>query len=166
MSLFNEYQNKNFTFLTKYINGVISESVEMSEEDLHDLLIGKEKLTDTDFVEKLSNLQNNPKDNGLIFFNDENDVLTPICPIPVPVRATKAERAWLYYYIQKPEAALFLESDILSRLKKELEKDGYNNMYPLNDTSFEAREFNSKRTTKFSMSQKNSFRIILRVNAG
>ena len=47
-------------------------------------------------------------------------------------------------------------------LKTALEKDGYNAAYPLNDNTFEIRDFNAVKELRVSMSVKYTFDIILR----
>ena len=162
MSLFNEYQNKNFTFLTRYINGIINDSKAMTEEELQTLLIGTNLLTKEDFTKGLSNQKEKSNENALIFNIDKDDCLIPIINIPIPVRATRAERAWLYYYIQKPEAELFLDKDVIDTLKKSLEVDDYNLVYPLNDSTFETKDFYIKKPFHVTFSLKENFNIVFK----
>ena len=162
MSLFNEYQNKNFTYLTRYINWILLENDGKTEEDMKEILIGENQLTYDDITEELSNSKKDVNENALLFTKQKDDSLLPICPIPVPVRATKAERAWLYYYIQKPEAKLFLDDNTLGFLKTALEADKYHEAYPLNDKTYDVREFPIKETLHRTMEFKNNFSLILK----
>ena len=180
MSLFNEYKNKNITFLTRYINSYLNETTDfvdsyfdkehdgfgLSSKEMHDILVGiddKEPLTYPDLVSELSNSKELPYQNAGILYDDvEQDVLVPLNKHPLPIRATLAERAWLYYYLKQPEAKLFLSQPEIDTLLKELRFFGIENNYPLNDSTFTVRELNRNAAPKsYSDEEIDRFRTIL-----
>ena len=56
MELFNKYKNKNFTYLTNYINGCLSdEGYALSAEELSNQLSGSSQSTFEEFVQAIVN---------------------------------------------------------------------------------------------------------------
>lgn len=161
MSLFNEYQNKNFEYLTRYINGAIDESISLSAVEMNNTLIGKDLQTYEDLIAELTNQKENINDNALVFHLDEAGNIIPLSTIPIPIRTTKAERSWLYYYLNKPETLLFLDNTTIQNLKTALEKDGYHKFYPLNDKTYTVREYYENKTGNISPDIIQTFRVIL-----
>lgn len=162
MSLFNEYQNKNFTFLTRYIIGAIDGNfdAQMTPEKIKGLLVGAEKLTYEDISEELSNQKDTLEENAVLFCPDDNGNLLPICNNPLPIRTTMAERAWLYYYLQKPEAKLFLDDETINILNKALSHNAMD--YPLNDNTFVIKEISTEKEKHYSSYNILNFRTFLK----
>lgn len=161
MSLFNEFQNKNFIYLTKYINDTILGNSEQSHENLHNILVSDKKLTEEGFVDKLSNFSKDINENAAIFQINDKEQLISISKVPVPIRATYAERAWLYYYLDKPETKLFLDDEVIYKLKKALEKTDIGHSYPLNDSSYTVRHV-QKSELKLTSEFIQNFKTILK----
>ncbi len=132
MELFNKYKNKNFTFLTNYINGYISgNSSALTEEALCEQLSGTAQSSFEEFLLALVNSPNAADGRTAALLYRENGEMYPIRQAAVPIRATIAEKAWLYYILQDSKADLFLEPQTKEKLIAALEADPDRTRYPI-----------------------------------
>lgn len=141
MELFSKYKNKNFTFLTNYINNCINdESLALTEAELKQALAGESQSTYEEFLKAITNsTQKDDEYDASLLFNCEGK-MQPIRRIPIPIRTTIAEKAWLYYILQDNKSQLFLSSELKNKLINALEKDLSNNRYALNNNYLDVRQ--------------------------
>lgn len=141
MELFNKYKNKNFTFLTNYINNCINdESLALTEIELKQALAGESQSTYDEFLKAITNSTlNDDEYDAALLFNCEGK-MQPIRKIPIPIRTTIAEKAWLYYILQDNKSQLFLSSELRNKLINTLEKDQTNSSYSLNSNYLDVRQ--------------------------
>lgn len=130
MELFNKYKNKNFTFITNYINSCINDdSLALTEDEIKEQLSGSSQSSFEEFLLALTNACDTNKSYNADILYCQNDVMLPLRQIPIPVRASLAERAWLYYILQNSKSDLFLEAEtkqkLLSALEREIDKYRY-----------------------------------------
>jgi len=132
----------------------------MTPEQIQELLVGDEHLTYENIGEDLSSRNDSFDKNATLFCPDDNGNLMPICNNPIPIRTTLAERSWLYYYLQKPEAKLFSDEDIINILMKNLAQNTKD--YPLNDNTFTIKEINTEKEKQYSSYNVLCFRSTLK----
>ena len=130
MKLFNKYKNKNFAFITNYINSCMNDdSLALTEEAIKEQLSGASQSSFEEFLLALTNARNTNKSYNADILYCQNDVMLPLRQIPIPVRASLAEKAWLYYILQNSKSDLFLEMEtkqkLLSALENEIDKYRY-----------------------------------------
>ena len=130
MALFNKYKNKNFAFITNYINICINDdSLALTEDEIKKQLSGASQSSFEEFLLALTNTYNTNESYNADILYCQNDVMLPLRQIPVPVRASLAEKAWLYYILQNSKSDLFLEAEtkqkLLSALENEIDKCRY-----------------------------------------
>ena len=124
MKLFNKYKNKNFMYLTNYINSCISnEELALTPEELEYQLLGTSQSTFEEFIHAVLNQSVFPNHNAGLLYKDDQNKLQPIREVPIPVRASIAEKAWLYYVLQTSNSDLFLNSELKQKLLDALLKD-------------------------------------------
>lgn len=118
MKLFNKYKNKNFMYLTNYINSCISnEELALTPEELEYQLLGTSQSTFEEFIHAVLNQSVFPNHNAGLLYKDDQNKLQPIREVPIPVRASIAEKAWLYYVLQTSNSDLFLNSELKQKLR-------------------------------------------------
>lgn len=130
MELFNKYKNKNFAFITNYINSCLNDdSLALTEEAIKAQLSGASQSSFEEFLLALTNACDTSESYNANILYCQNDVMLPLRQIPIPVRASLAEKAWLYYILQNSKSDLFLEMEtkqkLLSALEKEIDKYRY-----------------------------------------
>lgn len=130
MKLFNKYKNKNFAFITNYINSCINDdSLALTEEAIKEQLSGASQSSFEEFLLALTNACDTSESYNADILYCHNDVMLPLRQIPIPVRASLAEKAWLYYVLQNSKSDLFLEMEtkqkLLSALENEIDKYRY-----------------------------------------
>lgn len=142
MELFNKYKNKNFAYMTNYINNCINDdSLALTPEELHRQLSGSSQSSFEEFIQAILNtasVQNNY--NASILYNN-GKTMQPVRQISVPVRATIAEKAWLYYILQDSKSDLFINQELKERLITALSKNINLSDYPLQPEYIDIREF-------------------------
>ncbi len=112
MKLFNKYKNKNFAFITNYINSCVNDdSLALTEEDIKEQLSGASQRSFEEFLLALTNACDTSETYNAAILYCQNDVMLPLRQIPIPVRASLAEKAWLYYILQNSKSDLFLEME-------------------------------------------------------
>lgn len=130
MELFNKYKNKNFAFITNYINNCVNDdSLALTEEAIKKQLSGASQSSFEEFLLALTNACDTRESYNANILYCQNDVMLPLRQIPIPVRPSLAEKAWLYYILQNSKSELFLEMEtkqkLLSALENEIEKYRY-----------------------------------------
>lgn len=130
MELFNKYKNKNFAFITNYINNCVNDdSLALTEEAIKEQLSGASQSSFEEFLLALTNACDTRESYNANILYCQNDVMLPLRQIPIPVRPSLAEKAWLYYILQNSKSELFLEMEtkqkLLSALENEIEKYRY-----------------------------------------
>ena len=145
MKLFNKYKNKNFMYLTNYINSCISnEELALTPEELEYQLLGTSQNTFEEFIHAVLNQSVFPNHNAGLLYKDDQNKLQPIREVPIPVRASIAEKAWLYYVLQTSNSDLFLNSELKQKLLDALLKDISFKDYPLQQHYIDIREFSTE----------------------
>lgn len=132
MKLFNKYKNKNFAFITNYINSCVNDdSLALTEEDIKEQLSGASQRSFEEFLLALTNACDTSETYNAAILYCQNDVMLPLRQIPIPVRASLAEKAWLYYILQNSKSDLFLEMETKQKLLSALENEIDRYRYPI-----------------------------------
>lgn len=142
MELFNKYKNKNFAFMTNYINSCINDdSLSLTEDELRKQLSGASQSSFEEFLSSLTNACDADElyNANLLYCSD--GVMQPLRQIPVPIRASIAEKAWLYYVLQNSKADLFLENETKEKLINALESDIDSARFPIRSEYIDMRMF-------------------------
>ena len=140
MKLFNKYKNKNFAFITNYINSCVNDdSLALTEEAIKEQLSGASQSSFEEFLLALTNACNTNVSYNADILYCKNDVMLPLRQIPIPVRATLAEKAWLYYILQNSKSDLFLELGTKKKLLSALENEIDRYRYPIKSDYIDIR---------------------------
>lgn len=163
MKLFNKYKNKNFTYLTNYINSCLSdEGFALSADELANQLNGTSQRTFEEFVQAVINRADSSENfNATLLYENEARLL-PIRSVHIPIRATIAEKAWLYYVLQSSKSDLFINSDLKSIILDALAKDMNLSDYPLQTSYIDIREFSEYNRLKITPEFISRFRSIVK----
>lgn len=163
MELFNKYKNKSFTYLTNYINSCLSdESFALSADDLASQLRGTSQSTFEEFVQAIVNRTDSSEDYNAALLYENDEKMQPIRAIHIPVRATIAEKAWLYYILQNSKSDLFINSDLKDILLRALSTDMALSEYPLQTDYIDIRTFSESNQFKNSPETIARFRLIVK----
>lgn len=140
MELFNKYKNKNFAFITNYINNCVNDgSLALTENELREQLSGASQSSFEEFLLALTNAYNNSESyNANILYNQDN-LMLPLRQIPIPIRASIAEKAWLYYILQNSKSDLFLEPATKQKLISALENEIDQSRFPIKSEYIDVR---------------------------
>lgn len=140
MELFNKYKNKNFAFITNYINNCVNDdSLALTEDELREQLSGASQSSFEEFLLALTNAYDNSESyNAGILYNQDN-LMLPLRQIPIPVRASIAEKAWLYYILQNSKSDLFLEPATKHKLISALENEIDQSRFPIKSEYIDIR---------------------------
>lgn len=142
MELFNKYKNKIFTYLTNYINSCLSDDVyALSIDELAKNLSGTSQSTFEEFIQAIINCADSEENYNAALLYESEAKLQPIRSVHVPVRATIAEKAWLYYILQNSKSDLFLNPNLKSTIINALSQDMNLADYPLQTSYVDIREF-------------------------
>lgn len=141
MELFNKYKNKNFTFLTNYINNCINdETMALTPSELERELVGDSQSTYEEFLKSLTNTTDNEDDYDASLLYNSNNKMQPLRQVPIPIRATIAEKAWLYYILQDSKSNLFLSDELKEKLIDVLDEDPARNDYSISNNYVDIRQ--------------------------
>lgn len=141
MELFNKYKNKNFTFLTNYINNCINdETMALTPSELERELVGDSQSTYEEFLKSLTNTTDNEDDYDASLLYNSNNKMQPLRQVPIPIRATIAEKAWLYYILQDSKSNLFLSDELKEKLINVLDEDPVRNDYSISNNYVDIRQ--------------------------
>lgn len=148
MELFNKYKNKDFTFITNYINSCINDnSVALSPEQLSNQLLGTSQNTFKEFIDALLNKNTNGLDlknpNAELLYMDKNSKMVPIRENYIPIRTSIAEKAWLYYILKNHNSSLFISDELRNDLCYILET---NMNFPYLDDCVDIRKLSDSST--------------------
>lgn len=163
MELFNKYKNKNFTYLTNYINGCLSdEGYALSAEELSNQLSGSSQSTFEEFVQAIVNRADSSANYNATLLYENDNRLQPIRTVHVPIRATIAEKAWLYYVLQNSKSDLFINHDLKEIILTALSKDMDLLDYPLQTDYVDIREFSNTNQLNVTPELISKFRLIVK----
>lgn len=162
MELFNKYKNKSFTYLTNYINSCLSdEDFALTPDELAEQLRGTSQSTFEEFIQAIINCTNSKDNYNASLLYEIDGKMQPIRTIHVPVRATIAEKAWLYYVLQNSKADLFLDSELKNTLLDALSADIDISDYPLQPDYIDTREFSEYNRLHIDSEMIFKFRLIV-----
>lgn len=140
MKLFNKYKNKNFAFITNYINSCVNDdSLALTKEAIKEQLSGASQSSFKEFLLALTNACDTSESYNADILYCQNDVMLPLRRIPIPVRASLAEKAWLYYVLQNSKSDLFLEMETKQKLLSALENEIDKYRYPIKEDYIDIR---------------------------
>ena len=163
MELFNKYKNKNFTYLTNYINSCLSdEDFAISADELSKQLSGTSQSTFEEFVQAIVNRADPNKNYNATLLYENKTGMQPIRSIHVPIRATIAEKAWLYYVLQNSKSDLFIDSNLKETIINALSTDMKLSEYPLQPDYIDIREFSEYNQLNVTADLVSRFRLIVK----
>lgn len=140
MELFNKYKNKNFAFITNYINNCVNDdSLALTEAGLREQLSGASQSSFEEFLLALTNAYDNSESYNACILYNQDDLMLPLRQIPIPVRASIAEKAWLYYILQNSKSDLFLEPTTKQKLISALENEIDQSRFPIKSEYIDVR---------------------------
>ena len=163
MELFNKYKNKNFTYLTNYINSCLSDTkYTLTAEELTNQLSGSSQSTFEEFIQAITNHSDpNTNYNASLLFESDNK-MQPIRGIHLPIRATIAEKAWLYYILQNSKSDLFIDPNLKEKILDALSKNMVLAEYPLQTSYVDIRESSNENLLKITPELIEKFRLIVK----
>ena len=163
MELFNKYKNKNFTYLTNYINSCLSDDkLAISADELVNQLSGTSHSTFEEFIHAIVNRSVSTENYNANLLYENDGKMQPIRTVHVPVRATIAEKAWLYYVLQNSKSDLFLDSDLKAVILDALSADMDISEYPLQPDYIDIREFSEYNRLNIDSEMIARFRLIVK----
>ena len=163
MELFNKYKNKNFTYLTNYINSCLSdEEYALSVEELSNQLSGASQSTFEEFIQAIVNRADSSVNYNATLLYENDNKLQPIRNVHIPIRATIAEKAWLYYVLQNSKSDLFINHELKERILTSLSKDIDLLEYPLQTDYIDVREFSNTNQLNVTHELILKFRLIIK----
>lgn len=163
MELFNKYKNKNFTYLTNYINSCLSDTeYSLTAEELANQLSGSSQSTFEEFIQAIVNHSNPNTNYNASLLLEENNKMHPIRAIHIPIRATIAEKAWLYYVLQNSKSDLFIDSDLKDKILDALSQNMELKEYPLQASYIDIREFSNDNCLNITPELITKFRLIVK----
>ena len=140
MELFNKYKNKNFAFITNYINNCVNDdSLALTENELREQLSGTSQSSFEEFLLALTNAYDNSESYNADILYSQNNLMLPLRQIPIPIRASIAEKAWLYYILQNSKSDLFLEPVTKQKLISALENEIDQSRFPIKSEYIDVR---------------------------
>lgn len=152
MDLFNKYKNKDFAYLTNYINTVLSTGNCLST---YKILQFFNKTKSFDETKKYV-----IKNNNCVFYKNEKNHLIPIHNNPIIARLTKAERIWLYDILHDPKASLFLDKNTIDMIINDL-KNTNNPPYILSNNELYIQKLNNEAPHIYTDKEKEIFNKII-----
>lgn len=162
MELFNKYKNKNFTYLTNYINSCLSDTeYTLTAEELANQLSGSSQSTFEEFIQAIINhSDSNANYNASLLFEKDSH-MQPIRGIHVSIRATIAEKAWFYYVLQNSKSALFIDPNLKGKMLDALSQNMNLTEYPLQASYVDIRESSNENLLKITPDLIEKFRLII-----
>lgn len=162
MELFNKYKNKDFITITNYINRCINNpDAALTEDELTKEMLGDAQNTFHELITALFNKNPNgldPKQPNANLFMEYQEKILPIQNNYIPIRLSTAEKAWLLYFLENRNAALFLEEDLINDLTSKLKADFH---IPDLSKCIDIRALNDQPSVPYSAETKKNFRIIV-----
>lgn len=126
MELFNEVKNRYFQLVFKIINECADGKVRndlikiVDHGEFEQKLIGKNQKSFADML-----LNKGGMDGNLNLVKEENGIFYPCIgnkgELPLPIRFTNLEKAWLKALISQPEVRIALSDNTFNKLQRELE---------------------------------------------
>lgn len=140
MELFNKYKNKNFAFITNYINSCANDdSLSLTEDELRKQLSGASQSSFEEFLLSLINAYDIDESYNASLLYHSDSTMQPLRQISIPIRTSIAEKAWLYYVLQNSKADLFLDNDTKAKLINALESDIDSVRFPIRSEYIDIR---------------------------
>ncbi len=140
MELFNKYKNKNFAFITNYINNCVNDdSLALTEDELREQLSGASQSSFEEFLLALTNAYDNSEFYNASILYTQDALMLPLRQISIPIRASIAEKAWLYYILQNSKSDLFLEPSTKQKLVSALENEIDQSRFPIKSEYIDIR---------------------------
>lgn len=163
MELFNKYKNKNFTYLTNYINSCLSDTeYSLTAEELANQLSGSSQSTFEEFIQAIVNHSDPNTNYNASLLLEENNKMHPIRAIHIPIRATIAEKAWLYYVLQNSKSDLFIDTGLKDKILDALSQNMELDEYPLQASYIDIREFSNENHLNITPELITKFRLIVK----
>ena len=88
--------------------------------------------------------------------------MLPLRQVQVPVRATIAEKAWLFYILQNAKTDLFLDINFKNRLIDVLEKDICSSDYPIQSQYIDIRDLSPENHLHIASDLVTNFKMIVK----
>lgn len=163
MELFNKYKNKNFAFITNYINSCVNDdSLSLTEDELRKQLSGASQSSFEEFLLSLINAYDVDESYNASLLYNEGGTMHPLREISIPIRASIAEKAWLYFVLQNSKADLFLENETKEKLITALESDIDSARFPIKSEYIDIRMFSPDLHLDVSDSLLKCFKTIVK----
>ena len=163
MELFNKYKNKNFAFITNYINSCVNDdSLSLTEDELRKQLSGASQSSFEEFLLSLINAYDVDESYNASLLYNEGGTMHPLREISIPIRASIAEKAWLYFVLQNSKADLFLENETKEKLITALESDIDSARFPIKSEYIDIRMFSPELHLDVSDSLLKCFKTIVK----
>ncbi len=163
MELFNKYKNKNFAFITNYINSCVNDdSLSLTEDELRKQLSGASQSSFEEFLLSLINAYDVDESYNASLLYNEGGTMHPLREISIPIRASIAEKAWLYFVLQNSKADLFLENETKEKLITALESDIDSALFPIKSEYIDIRMFSPDLHLDVSDSLLKCFKTIVK----
>lgn len=162
MELFNKYKNKNFSFITNYINNCVDDdSLALTESELREQLSGASQSSFEEFLLALTNAYDDSTSYNANILYNQNGFMLPLRRISIPVRASIAEKAWLYYILQNSKADLFLEPATKKKLISALENEIDKSRFPIKSEYIDIRLLSPDNKLSITSNFLTNFKIII-----
>lgn len=162
MELFNKYKNKNFAFITNYINSCVNDdSLSLTEDELRKQLSGASQSSFEEFLLSLINAYDIDESYNASLLYHSDSTMQPLRQISIPIRTSIAEKAWLYYVLQNSKADLFLDNDTKAKLINALESDIDSVRFPIRSEYIDIRMFSPDIHLDISDSFSKCFKTIV-----
>ena len=161
MELFNKYKNKDFAYITNYINSCINDmDLALNPESLREQLIGSTQNTFEEFINSLVNKYDglSTKSPNADILYESNGKMLPIRQNYIPIRTTFAEKAWLFYILKNSKADLFLDSDVKEKLINALSSSIDS---PIKEDYIDIRNFSDANSLEITPDMISNFRNIV-----
>ena len=112
----------------------------LTPSELERELVGDSQSTYEEFLKAITNTTDNQNEYDASLLYNTNNKMQPLRQIPIPIRATIAEKAWLYYILQDNKSDLFLSNELKNKLINVLEQDPAYNGYSINQNYVDIRQ--------------------------
>ncbi len=152
MDLFNKYKNKDFTYIVNYINSVLSNEEALSAYKLKQFFTETKSFNEViKYVINKNNSILEKREDNLIYPKYDNDIIMAL---------TYDEKIWLYDILSDPKAELFLEKDVINKIKEDIEESA-NKIFKLTDNILVIKKLNNTEPYYYSNEEIGIFRKIL-----
>lgn len=112
----------------------------LSPAELERTLAGDSQSTYEEFLKAITNTTDNENEYDASLLYNSNNKMQPLRQIPIPIRTTISEKAWLYYILQDSKADLFLSEELKNKLIEALDEDLSNSSYSISNNYVDIRQ--------------------------